>query len=98
MNKSDKQNKRDKGRHGDHQTKEGKIITTLDLLAKAISTQSEMLKSLTPVLNSLSTIDERTIGNGGPSQSISTDGDGNVVVTSYDVPSNHFDNTNAFKG
>ena len=98
MNKSDKQNKRDKGRREDHQTKEDKIIATLDLLTKAISTQSEMLKSLTPVLDSLSTISERTLVNRSPSQSISTDDDGNVVLTSYDVPSNHFDNTNAFKG
>ena len=98
MEKPDKQKKGEKGRREDRQTKEDRIIATLDLLAKTITAQSEMLKNLTPVLNTLSTIREKSVGNGDPSQSISTDGDGNVVLTSYDVPSNHLDNTNAFKG
>eukprot|EP00833_Pecoramyces_ruminatium_P018190 jgi/Orpsp1_1/1192222/evm.model.d7180000091477.1 len=97
-NKKGKKNKcKDKLKiqYEDHTDGNEKVTATLDLIAKAINSQSELMKNLIPLLNAVS---EKALYQKDSTNPVSTDNNGNVVMTSYDVPSNHFDDTNAFKG
>ena len=76
----------------------GEIASSLDSIAKAINAQAEVMGTLIPLLNTIKSINERATNSNDLPRPVSTDADGNVVMTSYDVPSNHLDSSNSFKG
>ena len=71
--------------------------TGLDKIAQVMEAQVELMKSISPLLSTLVKLtDDLNTKEAG--SSITTDDNGDIIINSYDVPSNHFDNSNSFKG
>ncbi|OUM63128.1 hypothetical protein PIROE2DRAFT_61462 [Piromyces sp. E2] len=73
------------------------LASGLVQIAQAMNQQTEILKMITPLFEVLDKI-KNSLDSNNNSNKLSTDGDGSVVITSYDVPTNHFSDTNSFKG
>ncbi|OUM62321.1 hypothetical protein PIROE2DRAFT_61975 [Piromyces sp. E2] len=75
-------------------TREDEITNKLDFITEAMKIQAEALKGLATALDSVL----RNSINNSSSKSTATDPSGEIVITSYDIPPNHLDNSNSFKG
>jgi len=86
LNKESQSKKQKENYKEDLLTENRKIATTLDLIAKAIYSQSELMKNLVSLLNSMR---KSKANNNNQLHPVTTDDNGNIVMTSYDVPANH---------
>jgi len=73
------------------------ITTSLNTIAEAIETQAEIMKNLQPLLNSMKELKEK-LNRENLKTTSGTNKDGDIVITSLDIPSNHLDSSNSFKG
>ncbi|KAG4091668.1 hypothetical protein H8356DRAFT_1407481 [Neocallimastix lanati (nom. inval.)] len=73
------------------------ITTCLSAIAQAMETQIQLMRSLQPLLDSMRDLNEKLTGRNQVSNT-SIKNNGDIVITSLEVPSNHLDNINSFKG
>ena len=73
------------------------MIDSLNALAEAMKAQAEVMRNLSPLVKAANEVLRRR-SNDDPSRPAAIDENGEVVITSYDVPSNHLDSSNSFKG
>ena len=73
------------------------ITTSLSAVALAMETQTQLMRSLQPLLNSMFDLREKLTGR-NPVSNTSIKNNGDIVIASLVVPSNNLDNINLFKG
>ena len=70
---------------------------SLQMIAKAMEMQAEMMKNMQPLLNTMNELKEE-INRENTNTISGTNENGDIIITSLDIPPNHLDSSNAFKG
>jgi len=72
------------------------ITTSLSAIAQAMETQTQLMRSLQLLLDSMRDLNEKLTGR-NPVSNTSIKNNWDIVITSLEVASNHLDNINSFK-
>jgi len=73
------------------------ITESLDSIAKAIEFQAKVMNNIQPFLATVSEL-KKVLSNNDTNTGNNIDGNGEIVITSLEIPSNHLDSSNSFKG